>query len=59
MRRVMHIRDLNLKEREDPKRGKGEKFLESFSGPENLNSGTHSDEFRQAADFHSSRLEES
>ena len=45
MRRVMHIRDLNLKEREDPKRGKGE-LLESFSGPENLNSGTHSDEFR-------------
>lgn len=46
MLRVMQIRDINLKEREDRKRGKGEKFLESFSGPENLNSGTHSDEFR-------------
>lgn len=43
MQRVMQIRDLNLKDREDPKRGKGEKLQESFSGPENLNSGAHGD----------------
>lgn len=46
MQRVMQISDINLKEREDPKSRKGEKLQESFSGPENLNSGTHSDEFR-------------